>query len=244
MAQRRQQLTSTGQRERPLRSWPAATIVHTIPTSGDIRSMSKPTLSLVWPAALDAPRTAAVDFVSQHKHSLPILAKHDPSTIVDALAVILIFLVFLLAVGHIPLGTSPPSQVITEKRKPGPRSALLTGPSGAGKTALFSSLVYGCVPNTHTSQVDTSGWTVLGAPEPSSGEKVARSTAVRMIDTPGHPRLRSHAHDFLSQADALVFCVDATIAARGANSTTAPEPGSALADAVEYVCNVAAITAN
>lgn len=232
-------------------------------------------IALPWPAALQRPHMRAVLWVDEHRSILPTtwgLRQLPASDAVDAFTLVVLGLVvlvsFLLTTTRLLRSSSPSSAPSRKdpistvpKRKPGPRTVLLAGPSDTGKTAVFSALVYGTVPQTHTSQVDATGWTVLGQPEPlvSSGEggarhgdqydqeeekrplsapgpaptSIPRSTAVQLIDTPGHPRLRGRAHDFLEQADALVFCVDATLAARAANATTASPPGSALADAVE-----------
>lgn len=199
-----------------------------------------------WPAALQGSRAQAIVWVDEHRSHPTVAAalrQLSAAELVDALALALVAFLVLLAL-WVPLRAlrptltpTPSPKTNTQARKHGPRTVVLVGPSDVGKTSLFSALVYGSVPQTHTSQVDATGWTVLGQPDPLVllGEKapVPRSTAVRVIDTPGHPRLRARAHDFLAQADAVVFCVDATTAARSANATAAAAPGTPFADTVE-----------
>jgi len=77
---------------------------------------------------------------------------------------------------------------------------LLVGPSDAGKTAIFAALAHGRSVRTHTSmQVNSAP---LGAQ--------------RLIDVPGHPRLRGQFAQLLPDARAVVFVVDAGTVARTA----------------------------
>ncbi|EIW69523.1 hypothetical protein M231_03243 [Tremella mesenterica] len=84
-------------------------------------------------------------------------------------------------------------------RKPqlNPSTILLVGPSDSGKTSLFSQLAYGTYPNTHTSiKSSTTTFTL------QTGKKI------RLVDLPGHPRLRDGVTKNLREADGVVFVVD------------------------------------
>jgi signal recognition particle receptor subunit beta len=86
-------------------------------------------------------------------------------------------------------------------------SLLLVGSSGAGKTALFSRLTDG----------SRDGQSTLCATTPSMAENVAAlrlgkhgrgAGASRVVDLPGHPRLRSRLDGYAADARGLVFVVD------------------------------------
>ena len=81
-------------------------------------------------------------------------------------------------------------------------SLLLVGSSCAGKTALFSRLTDG--------GSDEQG--SLGATTPSMAENVAALRlgrgVTRLVDLPGHPRLRSRLDGYAADARGLVFVVD------------------------------------
>ncbi|KZV82293.1 P-loop containing nucleoside triphosphate hydrolase protein [Exidia glandulosa HHB12029] len=86
---------------------------------------------------------------------------------------------------------------------------LLVGPSDAGKTALFASLVHGRAVPSHTSMQPNIG--VLSGPEKT-----------RLVDVPGHPRLRvQDLADHLPAAKGVLFVVDASTIAR--NGTAVAE---------------------
>ncbi|KZT09653.1 P-loop containing nucleoside triphosphate hydrolase protein [Laetiporus sulphureus 93-53] len=82
---------------------------------------------------------------------------------------------------------------------------LLVGYSDAGKTAILSNLVYKKTLPTHTSmQVNTSIVPL--------GERT-----LRVIDVPGHPRIRDQFREYLPDARAIAFVVDSsTISRNGA----------------------------
>ncbi|GAW09654.1 signal recognition particle receptor subunit [Lentinula edodes] len=97
---------------------------------------------------------------------------------------------------------------------------LLIGPSNSGKTAIFSSLVYGQAPPTITSmQANSSFLDLPGKRDP-----------IQIVDVPGHPRLRDQFKDFLSSAKALAFVVDANTASR--NTAVVAEHLHAVLDAI------------
>ncbi|KAF8586526.1 hypothetical protein K439DRAFT_1659622 [Ramaria rubella] len=96
---------------------------------------------------------------------------------------------------------------------------LLTGSSDAGKTAIHSVLLYGRVLPSHTSlQTNIS---LLNLP---SSEK--QSQTARLIDVPGHSRIRDQFKEHLSEARAVVFVVDASTVARN---------GAAVAEHLHHI---------
>lgn len=92
----------------------------------------------------------------------------------------------------------------------GPRTLVLLGSEQAGKTSLFMQLALGIVPETATSQQVN-----MASLEPGR----VGSAALRLVDVPGHARLRAQAWDWLDKADALVFCIDASVASRGGSES-------------------------
>ena len=46
-----------------------------------------------------------------------------------------------------------------------------------------------------------------------------RAPAMHLVDVPGHARLRHAAHAHLDDADALVYCIDASVASRGGSES-------------------------
>ncbi|GBE82108.1 P-loop containing nucleoside triphosphate hydrolase protein [Sparassis crispa] len=96
--------------------------------------------------------------------------------------------------------------IVSTKRKAGSKgdSLLLVGSSDAGKTAILSTLVYKQTLHTHTSMQTNSAVTTL----PVSHK------ALRVIDVPGHPRLRDQFQEYLPEAKAVAFVVDASTISR------------------------------
>jgi len=95
---------------------------------------------------------------------------------------------------------------IFNRRKAGSRgnALLFVGPPDAGKTAILSTLVYGQTLPTHTSlQINSSVCTL-----PS-----LRKT-LRVIDVPGHPRVRDQFQEHLPASKAVIFVVDANTLSR------------------------------
>ncbi|KAL0066414.1 hypothetical protein AAF712_006456 [Marasmius tenuissimus] len=81
---------------------------------------------------------------------------------------------------------------------------LLVGPPEAGKTAILSELVYGQTVPTHTSlQTNVSLMNLPGKKHP-----------IKVVDVPGHPRIRDQFRDYLSEAKAIVFVADANLVSR------------------------------
>ncbi|ORY78481.1 hypothetical protein BCR35DRAFT_305124 [Leucosporidium creatinivorum] len=147
---------------------------------------------------------------------------------------LLVLLVFLLVALFSP--KSP------KKGPKGARTLLLVGPLASGKTALFSKVLYGAAPPTHTSikeneAVVKARWEEATAPvaaekgdlkleDDSSAAAVshALTTPLHLVDTPGHPRLRARslAH-FLPAADGVVFTIDGQTGLSGKSVRDAAE---------------------
>ncbi|TDL24846.1 P-loop containing nucleoside triphosphate hydrolase protein [Rickenella mellea] len=93
---------------------------------------------------------------------------------------------------------------------------LLVGASDSGKTAILTTLVYNQTLQTHTSiQVNSA---VLELP--------STRRSLRIVDVPGHPRLRGEFKEYLGEAKAIAFVVDASTVARN---------GSAVAEHLHLV---------
>lgn len=95
--------------------------------------------------------------------------------------------------------------VLLTRKKAGAKgkSLLLVGPSDAGKTAIFSRLVYGHISPTHASLQPSSSFATLSP-----------TKTLKVIDIPGHPRIRGQFTDFLSEAKTIAFVVDANSISR------------------------------
>lgn len=74
------------------------------------------------------------------------------------------------------------------------KTVILMGSSHAGKTALFHTLVNGKFTPTVTSQ--------------QANEADFTSPNYRLIDLPGHEKLRTMALDHLPLADGIIFVID------------------------------------
>ncbi|PPQ63273.1 hypothetical protein CVT24_006798 [Panaeolus cyanescens] len=126
--------------------------------------------------------------------ALPAVAGFTPSTLVIASLGVALFLILAL--------------LITNRRKASSKgnALLLVGAPDAGKTALLSQLAYGKSLPTQTSMQMNSSSIVL-SPQRS----------MRVIDIPGHPRLRTQFQEYLSEARVIAFVTDAnTISRNGA----------------------------
>jgi len=97
--------------------------------------------------------------------------------------------------------------VLIRRRTDGKGSTiLLMGASDGGKTAILTSLLLGEVPPTHTSMRANASSVAFDDPK----------KPLRIIDVPGHPRLRGQFEEYLGDTRAIVFVVDASTIARNA----------------------------
>ncbi|KIY43472.1 hypothetical protein FISHEDRAFT_10799, partial [Fistulina hepatica ATCC 64428] len=109
--------------------------------------------------------------------------------------------------------------VILAKRRSSTRgnSLILTGPPDAGKTAIFSTLIYNETLPSHTSLQSNFG--ILSLP---------KHKPLLVIDIPGHPRVRSQISEYLHNARVVVFVVDTSTISRN---------GPAVAEHLHSVMN-------
>ncbi|KAJ6525625.1 signal recognition particle receptor beta subunit-domain-containing protein [Mycena capillaripes] len=98
------------------------------------------------------------------------------------------------------------------------RLVLLVGPPDAGKTAIFSTLVYDQTLPTHTS-LQTNASTVL---------LPAVKKTLTVVDIPGHPRIRDQVNEHIADSKAIVFVVDAGTVSRN---------GAAVAEHLHIILN-------
>ncbi|KAJ9475711.1 Signal recognition particle receptor subunit beta [Pseudozyma hubeiensis] len=124
---------------------------------------------------------------------------------------------------------SSESEYTTKRSHNRPSTVVLVGLSDAGKTSLFSSLVYGTTPSTLPSQTMSQG---VVAASILQEEKVK---PVTVVDLPGHPRLRPLVDEHLHQADGLVICVDAVTASKASSSSSRPGDATTITDVADLV---------
>ncbi|KAI0818641.1 signal recognition particle receptor beta subunit-domain-containing protein [Irpex lacteus] len=98
-------------------------------------------------------------------------------------------------------------------------SLLLVGPSDGGKTAILSTLVYKRTLRTHSS-MQTNMASISLPPS---------SKALRIVDVPGHPRIRDQFREYMPDAKAVAFVVDASTVSRN---------GAAVAEHLHHVLHV------
>ena len=135
-------------------------------------------------------------------------------------------------------GAVPESKVEAPvRRRRGAPRVLLLGTEQTGKTALVMRSALGAVPETATSQKENVAKAQVG--------ELRRE--VQLIDVPGHKRLRGGAEQHMDEVDAVVYCVDASVASRGGSGTTAATALStlkqtdlqdALTESVDYLHEV------
>ncbi|WWD01599.1 hypothetical protein V866_008544 [Kwoniella sp. B9012] len=88
-------------------------------------------------------------------------------------------------------------------RRSGPTTVLLVGPSDSGKTSLFTKLVHETYIQTHTSIQPSITTFPLNSPYENGQTK-----PIKLIDLPGHPRLKDELKKYVKEASAVVFVVD------------------------------------
>uniref|UniRef100_A0A8H7Y2X6 Signal recognition particle receptor subunit beta n=2 Tax=Psilocybe cubensis TaxID=181762 RepID=A0A8H7Y2X6_PSICU len=82
---------------------------------------------------------------------------------------------------------------------------LLVGPPDAGKTSILSQLAYSQTLPTQTSmQINSAGVTL------------SQSKSIRVVDVPGHARLRNQFEEYLPETKVVGFVVDASTISRNA----------------------------
>ncbi|SHO79269.1 Uncharacterized protein MSYG_3619 [Malassezia sympodialis ATCC 42132] len=114
------------------------------------------------------------------------------------------------ALAHRRRTLAPPVPAAPGARARGTRTLVLLGSEQAGKTSVFLRMALGVTPETATSQQVNTAALEAGRFGPA---------ALRLVDVPGHARLRAHAWEWLDEADALVFCIDASVASRGGSES-------------------------
>jgi signal recognition particle receptor subunit beta len=110
-----------------------------------------------------------------------------------------------LLVGQPNTGADSHAVLSFTRRRPSSKrtSVLILGPTDAGKTALYSSLAFGQALPTHTSiQSNSTLYTT------------SHGRTLRLVDIPGHPRLRDQFTDHLEDTAAVIFVVDSASVAR------------------------------
>lgn len=168
-----------------------------------------PTMAFVAPAVRypDSLNSSLDSLVAPIRASLGEAFKDVPSLLI--LAPLLLLPVVLLALNNST--GSARRRAVTAAPVPvksrGTPAVLLAGPSSSGKTSLWHalSLRIACndaIPAAHTSQLI------------SRCEAKVDGRNVKLIDAPGHARLRHLEETQVGKADAVVFCIDVG-AARG-----------------------------
>lgn len=113
-------------------------------------------------------------------------------------------------------------------------NVVLIGPSGVGKTSLFSALAFNSVPSVHPSQRESE--TVLSVSAKGINElEQPKKRNIHLVDTPGHPRIKDRIiEEHIKDADMIVFCVDAKEVLRGSVSA-GQSKDSTIVEAIEWV---------
>ncbi|GAA5863013.1 hypothetical protein JCM3774_006719 [Rhodotorula dairenensis] len=164
----------------------------------------------------------------------------SPIRVFVSLSVLLVFLLVAFfsprqAQGHRRRGAK--IAVSAAGNKAAAKTVLLVGPLAAGKTALFSKLVYGHVQPSHTSMkeneaVISTKWN--GTPtthddkhelaDEKDGSAAPLDPPLHLVDIPGHPRLRTRSlAQYLPAADGIVFTIDGAAGLTGKNVRDAAE---------------------
>lgn len=117
-----------------------------------------------------------------------------PVELYSTIVVFLITLFFLVLVARFSF----------KKRKSD--TILLAGLSGSGKTALFYKLRDG---STHQGTVTSMEANIDRFVLHSESSKQGKAKPVRLLDFPGHMKLRAKLDDYITEAGAILFLVDA-----------------------------------
>lgn len=194
--------------------------------------------ALRWPDAFGVRATSSIASIQPH---LPAPLSELSPDVLLSIFVSLLFLV-LIAAASAPLrrtpGSSAPIAAGTASHKRARAretpNVVLVGPSGVGKTSLFSALAFDSVPSMHPSQQGSE--TVLSISTAGVNElKQPKTRNIHLIDTPGHPRIKDRIiAEHIKDVDVLVFCVDAKEALRGSNSAGQAKEGS-IVETVDHL---------
>ncbi|PKI83412.1 hypothetical protein MVES1_002851 [Malassezia vespertilionis] len=146
-----------------------------------------------------------------------------------ALPLLSVALAVLLAVLVSRYSRSGHVELVAAKPRNARRRVVLLGVGEAGKTSVFLYKTLGVAPQTAISQRVNTG-------DLPACDRVA---AIRLVDVPGHARLRNAVHTQLDNVDAIVFCVDASVASRGSaasiGANRAEDLHGALVECVDFI---------
>ncbi|WVQ71429.1 hypothetical protein IAR50_000966 [Cryptococcus sp. DSM 104548] len=107
-------------------------------------------------------------------------------------------------------------------RRNGPATVLLVGPADGGKTSLFSKLAFNTHLPTHTSIIPSTSTFSLSSPFSDSSH--GKSKQIKLVDLPGHPRLRDEVKKYEGEAAGVVFVVDIQGVTRNASGVAEQLP--------------------
>ncbi|KAH8301120.1 hypothetical protein KR018_002613 [Drosophila ironensis] len=116
--------------------------------------------------------------------------------------------------------------VILRRRSSGRKDFLLTGLSESGKSAIFMQLLHGKFPATFTSIKE------------NVGDYLAGGSSARVVDVPGHYRVRDKCFDlYKNRAKGIVFVVDSVTVQKDIRDV-ADSLYTILADSATQPCSV------
>ncbi|KAG0578794.1 hypothetical protein KC19_4G049900 [Ceratodon purpureus] len=120
--------------------------------------------------------------------------KHEEAKLAYTALALFVTLVLLLFVTRVAF------------RRKKPKTVLLLGLNGAGKTALFFQLKDGTTHQGAVTSMEPNDDTFVLHSESTKKGKIK---PVHIVDVPGHPKLRPHLEELLPKSCCLVFVVDA-----------------------------------
>ncbi|KAI0345320.1 hypothetical protein BDW22DRAFT_1325684 [Trametopsis cervina] len=147
-----------------------------------------------------------------NEHNVPTPEVLSPAVLVSSQTLLLVSLLLAALLATVFF-------FVRRKSQSKGNSLLLLGPSDGGKTAILSTLVYKQTIRTHSS-MQTNMASISLPPA---------ARALRIIDVPGHPRIRDQFREYMSDAKAVAFVVDASTISRN---------GAAVAEHLHQVLHV------